>query len=113
MPIVSTRPPLALIPWDAEALKGRSCANCACYFESANPNNPKEVQGFCRRAPAEMAELRMQEERRDLKGNVVIKDGQPVMQPVKVIAYVFKTTTATGICFDGWRALGTLPGERT
>jgi hypothetical protein len=100
------------VPWDPQILKGRECSNCACYFEQANPDNPQQVQGFCRRLPADMAEIRVQEVRRDLNGNVVMKNGAPVIQPNKVIGYLFKATKREGICFDGWRAAGTLPGER-
>ena len=100
------------VPWDVELLKGRVCGSCACYFEQANPANPMEVQGFCRRVPAEMQQMRVLEERRDPKGNVVMRDGQPILQPTTAIGYVFKTTKKDGTCFDGWRALGTLPGER-
>jgi hypothetical protein len=100
------------VPWDAELLKGRDCGTCACYFEQANPENPVMVQGFCRRVPAEMQQMRVLEERRDLQGNVVMRDGKPIMQPTTAIGYLFKPTKKDGTCFDGWRALGTLPGER-
>jgi hypothetical protein len=100
------------VPWDAELLKGRNCGSCACYYEQPNPENPAEVQGFCRRVPAKMQQMRVLEERRDLQGNVVMRDGKPIMQPTVAIGYLFELTKKDGTCFDGWRALGTLPGER-
>ena len=107
-------PTIVSVPWDPHALKGRECVTCACYFEQANPENPLQTQGFCRRLPADMAEVRMMEPRRDQAGNIVKgKDGGPVMQPVKVIGYLFKATKREGTCFDGWRPQGTLPGERS
>ena len=105
-------PTVVSVPWDPKALDGRDCGACACYFEQANPENPSQSQGFCRRAPADMQSMRGMEPRRDLKGNVVMRDGQPVMQPTQIIGYLFKTTRREGTCFDGWRPLGTLPGER-
>ncbi len=105
--------PPAAVPWDAKALKGRECRTCACYFEQPNSENPTLIQGFCRRAPAEMAKVRLMEKRTDRQGNVVMRDGQPVMQPNEVTGYLFKPTRPEGTCFDGWRSLQTLPGERS
>jgi len=104
-------PPMG-VPWDAKALKGRECQTCACYFEQANAENPLLIQGFCRRLPAEMAKVRLMEKRTDRQGNVVMRDGQPVLQPNEVTGYLFKPTRREGTCFDGWRSLETLPGER-
>jgi hypothetical protein len=103
----------AAVPWDAALLKGRECATCACYFEQANPENALQSQGFCRRLPADMQQMRALEPRTDLQGNVMLgKDQKPIMQPTQVVGYLFKPTKRDGTCFDGWRALGTLPGER-
>lgn len=104
--------PKVEVPWSAEALKGRECRTCACYFEQANAENPTQIQGFCRRLPADMAKVRMMEPRKDLKGNFVMRDGAPVMQPTEVVGYIFKPTRREGTCFDGWRPIDTLPGER-
>lgn len=100
------------VPWNKNALKGRECRTCACYFEQANVEDPRQVQGFCRRLPAEMAKVRMMEVRRDLQGAVVMRNGEPVKQPTEVTGYLFKPTRSEGTCFDGWRPIDTLPGER-
>jgi len=105
--------PPVKVPWDVQALKGRECRTCACYFEQANTENLTQIQGFCRRLPAELAEVRMMEQRRDLQGRVVMKDGHPVMQPGKVTGFLYKPTRPEGTCYDGWRPVDTLPGERS
>lgn len=99
------------VPWDPAELAGRTCNACACYFESPNPENPLQYQGFCRRAPAEVTKVRGMEVRRDLKGNPVMKDGKEVMQPCELIGYLFKPAQRLGTCYDGWRAKGMLPGD--
>jgi hypothetical protein len=99
------------VPWDPAELQGHDCEHCACYFQAANPENPSEFQGFCRRQPADLQELRVMEQRRDLKGNVVMKDGLPVMQPAKTVGFLFRLTQRQGTCFDGWRPKGVLPGD--
>jgi len=98
--------------WDAAELQGRECHACACYFESVNPENAKQVQGFCRRSPAELQQVRGQEPRMDARtGQPVLRDGQPVMQPALITGYLFKAQPRNGTCWDGWRPKGTLPGE--
>jgi hypothetical protein len=105
--------PLAIgaVPWDPEKLQGRDCGRCACYFEQANPENTLQSQGFCRRLPADMQQMRGMEPRKDLQGNIVLKDGKQVMQPTTIIGYLFKPTKRDGTCFDGFRPIGSLPGE--
>jgi hypothetical protein len=108
------QPAVVSVPWDPQSLKGRDCGHCACYFEQSNPQDPKQSQGFCRRLPADLMVIKSLEERLDHQtGKAVIgRDGKPVMQPANVTGYLFKTTKREGTCFDGWRPLGTLPGER-
>jgi hypothetical protein len=97
-------------PWDPAELEGRTCNACACYFESVNPEDPKQFQGFCRRSPADMQKVRGQVPRLDLKGKPVIKDGVPVMNTAEIIGFLYRPTQREGTCFDGWREKGTLPG---
>lgn len=99
-----------VVPWDPAELQGRTCSACACYFESINPEDTKQFQGFCRRLPADMTKVRGQVPRLDGSGNAVIRDGQPVMNSAEIIGYLFKPTQRDGTCFDGWREKGTLPG---
>jgi hypothetical protein len=100
----------AAVPWDPAELQGRTCNACACYFESVNPENAKEFQGFCRRAPADMQKVRGQVPRLDGKGQPVLKDGVPVMNSAEIIGFLYRPTQREGTCFDGWREKGTLPG---
>lgn len=100
------------VPWDRTELQGRECQSCACYFESANPEDPSKFQGFCRRQPADIMQTRGQEPRLDRDKKPVYKDGVPVMNSVMMTGYLFKPTQREGTCFDGYRPKGTLPGER-
>jgi len=102
--------PSAKVPWDPAQLQGRTCSACACYFESINAENPKEFQGFCRRQPADLIEVRTQIPRLDAKGQAVVRDGQPVMNSAVIPGFLFKVAQREGTCFDGWREKGTLPG---
>lgn len=105
--------PEVKVPWDAEALKGHDCQHCACYFETSHAENPNEFQGFCRRQPAMPTQSRVQVPRKDPKtGQPVIKDGQVVMNNEVVIGFLYAPTQRQGTCFEGYRPLGTLPGER-
>jgi hypothetical protein len=99
------------VPWEREELQGRECQACACYFESVNPTNPTEYQGFCRRSPADYAETRGQVPRLDpVTKRPIVKDGVPVMNNELIKGYVYKPTKREGTCFDGYRPKGTLPG---
>lgn len=101
------------VPWDPELLKGRDCQNCACYFESVNPENPAQYQGFCRRWPAEFSQTRGQVPRIDPVTRLpMMKNGQPVMNNELISGFLYKPTQRQGTCFDGYRPLGTLPGSR-
>lgn len=99
------------VPWDPRELAGRTCSTCACYFESVNPQDSSKFQGFCRRVPADVHQLRAEVPRVDLAGKPVMKDGKPVMNSEVVTGYIYKVTQRDGTCFDGYRPKGTLPGE--
>lgn len=99
------------VPWDPAELKGRTCQNCACYFESANRDDPSKFQGFCRRSPATLIQLRTEEPRLDLQKRPVMREGKPVMNSVVLPGFVYQLTQREGTCFDGYRDKGTLPGE--
>ena len=99
------------VPWDPAELQGHVCSACACYFESANPENPEEFQGFCRKLPAQMTKVRGQVPRLDAQKQPVIRDGKPVMNSAEIIGFLYAPTQRQGTCFDGWRPKGTLPGS--
>jgi hypothetical protein len=92
----------------------RTCANCACHSMQTNLLNPAESQMFCRRDPPMAQRMRIKVP--------VIRDGKPVMMrdnktPLMTeedqVHYMFRPTLATLVCFDGWRAEGTEPGQRS
>jgi hypothetical protein len=94
----------------------RCCANCACYFVVPNPQNPMQSQGFCRREPANTAQVAVEVPMVNGKGEVMMqkdKTGRevPRMERRQQMAYVFDLTNASSVCFDGWRPLGTQPGD--
>ena len=111
IPEIQTQKAASGPPYDLAELGGRNCSTCACYFQMTNTEEPHKVQAFCRRSPADLTEVRSQEQRRDNTGRPVFKDGRPVMQPATVTGFLFKAALPEGVCFDGWRPKGTLPGE--
>lgn len=95
-------------------IKSRSCANCACH--EVKTLAPGAVsQSFCRRDTPMAARMRFQEQMFGPdKMPLFLKDGKTLrMQEVERDVYLHKPTEPSLVCFDGWRALGTLPGEDT
>lgn len=99
-------------PWDPATLRGRDCEHCACYYETTHAHNPNEFQGFCRRQPPQLMESRVQVPRLTPDKKPVLKDGKPVMNSEVVVGLLYPPAQRKGTCFDGYRAPGTLPGER-
>jgi hypothetical protein len=89
----------------------RCCGNCACSYVIVQPERkvatpegppqPMRRQVVCRRAPPYEIEFQFTE-----KGRL----GAPEVRTVRGL--VQSPTTDDSICFDGWRPLGTLPGEK-
>ena len=104
--------PEVKVPWDRELLKGRECANCACYFEATHAEHPDQYQGFCRRHPGQLTQSRVQVPRLDKENKPVMKNGLPVMNNEVAIGFLYAVTQRQGTCFEGYRPIGTLPGER-
>ncbi len=91
----------------------RTCGNCACLYEMSNPQNPLQKGYFCRLNPAQHKKMRIEAPRLDKDGNPVKgRNDQIIMQPAEVDAFLWPPTVPTLTCFDGWRPVGTLPGER-
>lgn len=103
MPMIPPQPPRS----------GRTCANCACFYELPSPQNPLQKGGFCSRSPAQAAAVRMQIPRLDKEGKPVLArlDQKPVMDSIEDIAWTHAPMAASLGCFDGWRPVGALPGE--
>lgn len=92
----------------------RTCANCACFFLDTDKSNPTNKQGFCRRDPATAAQARVEVPRVGKDGQPVMgRDGKPVMNNEVKIVYLYKPMEAGLVCFNGWRAIDTLPGENS
>lgn len=96
------------------ARAGRSCANCACFYELPHPKNPLERQGYCARQPAAVGAVRVQVPRVDKEGKPVVMrhDGRAVMDSIEDIAWTHAPMHASLVCMDGWRPIGARPGER-
>ena len=93
--------------------EARCCRNCACYMEVRHPQNPTEFQGFCRREPPRGQEVRVSVPRlNDKKEPMFMRDGKtPQMIEQRRMALVHQVTAREMTCFDGWRPVGTRPGD--
>jgi len=91
----------------------RTCANCACSKVEENPQNKLETQMFCRRNNPIAAQIRI-ERPRVVNGEVQLdrRTQKPIMENATDVAYLYAPTQKELVCFDGWRPLGTLPGEK-
>jgi hypothetical protein len=87
--------------------ENRTCANCACSI-TQEANGIKQL--FCRLNPAIGKMVRTQVPR-IIKGQPQIRDGKPVMEQGEMLGFMFAPTMASLVCFDGWRPMGTLPGD--
>lgn len=98
----------------------RSCANCACFARMrqdgsiAPPDSAlADAQPICRRFPPQARQARV-------GVPVLDRNGQPVRdakggvrtEPKAVMMMGYPPVIPTAVCYDGWRPLGTLPGER-
>ena len=92
----------------------RTCANCACHSIQENKENPLESQMFCQKDPPMAQKMRVDmPQMRDGKV-VMMKDGKtPITRQVEQIFYMYKPTMGNLVCFDGWRPMGTQPGQRS
>jgi hypothetical protein len=91
----------------------RRCENCACYMEVKNPANQLQSQGFCRRDPAGAQTVRVQVPRMGKDGTPALdRQGRVVLESREQMAYVFRLSARNLTCFDGWRPIGTAPGDR-
>jgi hypothetical protein len=100
-------------PLPTETLGGRICATCACFVVVTNPQNVSQQQGFCRRNAAREYEMKIPQQQ-VVNGvpRIDRHSGAPIMEQVAVTGYMYDRTLPGGSCFDGWRPIGSLPGER-
>jgi hypothetical protein len=98
-----------------EQHNARTCANCAC-FARMKPDGSivpgeSEYQTVCRRHAPGARQVTI-----DVP---VMKDGQPVLdgrqrpriERVAAFQFGYQPTAPELVCFDGWRPIGTPPGE--
>jgi hypothetical protein len=91
----------------------RTCSTCACYFQQPHPENPKAIQGFCRLKKVLFTQMNIAVAAVDrFQKPMFDKTGAPRMVPERRDVFIYDPTPPNGTCFDGWRPLGTLPGER-
>src|SRR5271156_6822026 len=85
----------------------RTCNNCSCsIIQEANGVQ----QMFCRLNPAIGKMVRTQIPR-IIRGQPQFRDGKPIMEQGEMLGFMFAPTMASLVCFDGWRPLGTVPGD--
>jgi hypothetical protein len=94
----------------------RNCKNCACYAEIIlSPIAPPQAQ--CRRNGPVPAQIRIERPRMkkvELTGKMEVmmgKDGKPITETSVENVFLYAPTASDKVCFDGWRPMGTEPGE--
>jgi len=92
----------------------RTCATCGCSIIKKIHEAAPASQMFCRKSPAKFAQMRMEVPRLDINKKVVMsKDGKtPVMENKVAEVYLYDPTMAELVCFEGWRPIGTEPGDQ-
>lgn len=73
----------------------RTCATCACSHAMKHPQLLNQTQMVCRRNGLMLATM-----------NVQTADGPRPQQGL-----MYALTQPEAVCFDGWRSIGTLPGD--
>lgn len=99
----------------------RTCANCACYTLMApdgsilekSDNLPHGTMTVCRLRPPGARPVRVELPMTDREGKPLLRrDGSPQTQAREVMQIGYPATVPSATCFEGWRALGTVPGSR-
>jgi hypothetical protein len=98
---------------ETKIIEPRTCGNCACCEVKPHAVNKLQTQAFCKLKPPTYAQIRADVPRLTKEGQPVIgKNNQPVMEPGFQEVYLSSPTDVRLVCFDGWRPIGTLPGDR-
>lgn len=102
------------------ATQPRTCATCAC-FTAMTPEGelldtdaaPPDVQRVCRRNTPGARMVRAEVPVFDPKTGapVMRRPGEQRTETRQIMQIGYAPAVSTGVCFDGWRPLGTLPGE--
>lgn len=94
----------------------RKCENCAAYYTIPHPQNPLERQSFCSKEPPVSQVVRVEVPRLDPQGKPMMQrlaPDKPAVDQVEGVAFAHRPTQPNLVCFDGWRPLAALPGERS
>lgn len=96
-----------------------SCATCACFARVlpdgvlAAAEADQEAIPVCRRNPPVARWTRIEVPVRGADGQAVINArGKPQMEAQQVLTVGYPPMPPGAICWDGWRPLGTPPGQR-
>jgi hypothetical protein len=97
-----------------ETLK-RTCANCACHDTGTYPLTQQEMM-VCKRNPPNGIPMRVQRPSIDpiTKQVRMAKRADkptPIMEEVQTVVVFYNPTSPDMTCFDGWRPMGTEPGD--
>jgi hypothetical protein len=93
----------------------RTCANCAC-FARVKPDgkiveDDPEAQTVCRRSPPGARQVSVDVPVLNNGRPVMDAKGAPRVQRMLAYQFGFQPTAPELLCYDGWRPLGTLPGD--
>lgn len=94
--------------------ESRTCANCACSVVRKHPVLLNEDRMFCARNTVNSHIMRVGKPRIDpaTKQPVMDKRTQkPIIESVDDLVFLYMPTMPELTCYDGWRPLGTLPGD--
>ena len=96
----------------------RNCSTCACSIIQKHHITANETQMFCRRQTVMSHMARMERPALDPKTKQpMFRKGRgdekptPIMETFNDLIYLFAPTLPELVCFDGWRPVGTPPGD--
>jgi hypothetical protein len=95
----------------------RTCANCACFAHmlpdgTILERDSTEGQTVCQRSPPGGRWASVEVPVFDATGApVMARNGQQRSESKQVLQIGYPPAVESGVCFDGWRPVGTLPGE--
>lgn len=97
----------------------RTCANCACHILQSNPMIPgSPPTSACMLNMPMLLQGEGQQPMLDKNQKpVMMKDkntGLDVVRMEKIVKqfFIYPPTQPELVCFDGWRPIGTLPGDK-
>jgi hypothetical protein len=93
----------------------RTCANCACHDTGTYPLTQQEMM-VCKRNPPNGIPMRVRRPAIDpvTRQPRMAKRADkptPIMEEVQAVVVFYNPTSPDMVCFDGWRPMGTDPGD--